>query len=217
VLEGDRVLGEAALDTRRAQTEHLLLLVRRLLDDLAIEAGSLDRIAVSEGPGSFTGLRVGMAAALGLALGTGLPVVPVGSLEVLAYPWRLGEGIVIPVSGFRRGNLYYAAFRWEGLRFRPLLEPASSPLETMFERCGSLQAERLLLVGDALDSVAGMIRPRLGERACPISADPPRASSLARLSRDPCRPAWTGTELEGRTPQYLRDADARRPIPRPRS
>jgi tRNA threonylcarbamoyladenosine biosynthesis protein TsaB len=217
LTEGDLLLGEAALDTRRSRAEHLLALAGRLLDDLGLQVGDLDRLAISEGPGSFTGLRVGMASALGMAVGSGLHVVPVGSLEVLAYPWRLCDGVIVPVSGYRRGQLYFTALRWDGVRFAHLLEPVSAPLETMFERCSSLEAERLLFVGDALDSLAGLIRSRLGDRAGRISADPPRASSLARLAQDPDRPAWTGAELEGRTPRYLRDADARKPKPRPRA
>lgn len=217
LVDGERLLGEIALDTRSSRTEHLLVAARRLLDDLGIAVADLDRIAVSEGPGSFTGLRVGMAAALGLALGSGRHVVPVGSLEVLAYPWRLLDGVIVTVSGLRRGQVYYAAFRWDGVRFRTLIPPVSAPLEAMFERCKSLEAERLLFVGDALDSLAESIVPQLGGRALPVSADSPRASSLARLGQDPERPAWIGEDLEGRTPRYLRDADARRPGPRTRA
>jgi tRNA threonylcarbamoyladenosine biosynthesis protein TsaB len=214
VVEGDHLLAEAALDARRARTEQLLLLAQRVIEDLGMTIGDLDRIALSVGPGSFTGLRVGMAAALGLAIGSDLEVVPVGSLEVLAYPWRSMGGVVIPVSGLRRGHLYFAGLRWDGRRFDPLLEPVSAPLETLFERCDSLSVERLLFVGDALDSLAGMIPSRLGERAWLASSDPPRASSLAFLSRDPDRERWAGTDLEDRAPRYLRDADARKPRPR---
>ncbi len=216
LVDGDRLLGEIALDTRTTRTEHLLVAARRLLDDLGLGIGDLDRVAISEGPGSFTGLRIGMASALGLALGSHLPVVPVGSLEVLAYPWRLLGGIVVPVSGLRRGQLFFAGYEWTGTRFHPAIEPVCAPIDAMFERCGSLQAERFLFVGDALDSLAGSILSRLGGRALPVSADPPRASSLARLGQDPDRPVWTGNELEGRTPRYLRDADARKPGPRTR-
>ena len=214
LVDADRLLGEAALDARAARTEQLLRIAQRLLDDVGATIEGLDRLAVSEGPGSFTGLRVGMAAALGLALGSGLGVVPVGALEVLAYPWRHLEGVVIPVSGLRRGQLYFAALHWDGQRFVHLLEAQSAPVEEMFARCESLQAEPLLFVGDALDSLAGSMPSHLGNRASPVSSDPPRASSLARLGQDPGRPVWTGLELEGRSPRYLRDADARKPRPR---
>jgi tRNA threonylcarbamoyladenosine biosynthesis protein TsaB len=193
----------------RARTGPWLLPRAPALDDAGLAVSDPDLIVVSGG--SFTGLRVGMAAALGLALGSGLPVVAVGSLEVLAYPWRFAGGVIVPVSGLRRGQIYFAVLV-VGERLR--IHPAARSTESFFEQCGSLQAERLLFVGDALDFLAGLIPPGLGGRACLLSSDPPRASSLARLAQDPERTAWNGTDQEGRTPRYLRDADARKPGPR---
>lgn len=214
VTEDGALLGESSLDTRRAPTEHLLVNVRRLLDDLGLAIADLDRIAYSEGPGSFTGLRVGMATALGLAIGADLPLVAVPTLEVLAFPWRTLTIPLIPLSGHRRGLVYQAAYLWTGERFDCLLDPASVPVAEMLDRCGSLTAPRLLFAGDALDSLAEAIHNQFGEKALFAPREPARAAAVAALAADPGRPEWTGMEREGRTPLYLRDADARRPKPR---
>lgn len=211
VSSAGRLLGETALDSRRSRTEMLLESARRLLNDLGLTPGELDRIAYDEGPGSFTGLRVGMAAAIGLAAGAGCPVVAVPSLEVLAYPARLHGLPVAVLSGFRRGQVYAAAYAWDGVRLAPLLAPASLPLEDALGRFATPSGEPLLFVGDAIDSLAEPIRHRLGARAVIGPVEPARAAHLAALAADPGRTEATGRSLEGRTPRYLRDADARKP------
>lgn len=211
VLEDGRAIGEVLLDTRRSRTEMLLGITQRLLADLQIAVSDLDRIAFSEGPGSFTGLRIGMAAALGLAAGSDLPLAAVPSLEVLAYPWRGHDGPIGVVSGYRRGRLYFAIYRWEGRRFETIVPPSNPTGEEMLDRLGTIPAERFLFAGDALDSLAGEIRSRAGRRAWCTPPVPPRAADVAALACDPLRPVWTGRDREGRTPSYLRDADARKP------
>jgi len=208
--ENGRLLGEASVDTRCARAELLLEMTRRLLEDLGLAPTDLDRVACSEGPGSFTGLRVAMASAFGLAAGAGVPVVPVSSLEVLAYPWRWSDEPIVVLSGHRRGQVYTAAYRWTGERFCPLITPSSQRETVILEQAAMLAGSRLLFVGDALDSLAGPIRSRFGERAVLHSGGPARAADVARLATDPARSEWAGRMLEGRTPCYLRDADARK-------
>ncbi len=212
--EDGRLLGESAIASARARSELLLDLACRLLADLDLSVCDCDRIACSDGPGSFTGLRVGMAAAIGLALGASIPLVAVPTLEVHAWPLRgSGEPIVV-LSGRRRGQVYSACYEWNGERFDPLLTAASRPEEEIVPALSGLPAPRLLLAGDAIDSLAEQIRASLGRRAVPVSTGPPRAASVARLAADPARSEWSGAQLEGLTPRYLREADARKPRPR---
>jgi tRNA threonylcarbamoyladenosine biosynthesis protein TsaB len=206
-----RLLGEAAIDSRISRTETLLESARRLLGDLRLTPGDLDLIAYDEGPGSFTGLRVGMAAALGLAAGADRPVVGVPSLEVLAYPFRQKEVPIAVVSGCRRGLIYAAVYRWVEDSFQPALAPSSAPIEEALSRIAGVPGERLLFVGDALDSLAEAIRNLLGHRGLLGPVEPARAAHLAALATAPGRTVGAGRTLEGRTPLYLRDADARKP------
>jgi tRNA threonylcarbamoyladenosine biosynthesis protein TsaB len=212
--EDGRLLGESAVATARARSELLVDLARRLLADLGLTPSACDRIACSDGPGSFTGLRVGMSAAIGLALGASVPLVAVPTLEVHAWPWRgLGDPIVV-LSGRRRGQVYSACFLWNGCRFDPLLLPDSRPEGDLIASLPALPGGRLLLAGDAIDSLAEPIRASLGERAVRVVGGPPRAASVARLAADPARAEWSGAQLEGLTPRYLREVDARKPRPR---
>ncbi|MFB3906828.1 MAG: tRNA (adenosine(37)-N6)-threonylcarbamoyltransferase complex dimerization subunit type 1 TsaB [Candidatus Eisenbacteria bacterium] len=217
VAAGTDLLGEVEVDARRARTERLLEDARRLLDELSLGIERVAFVAFSEGPGSFTGLRVGMAAALALAAAREIPAVPVPTLETIAFPWRLWPGPLVVVSGHRRGQVYGALYRWTmDDRFHAEIEPVSRPDQEFLDACAGRAAgggtgERLLFVGDALDSLADSIQRSFGDRARLGGTEPPRAAHVARLALDPARPRWTKTELEGRNPLYLRDADARRP------
>ncbi|MBD3161325.1 MAG: tRNA (adenosine(37)-N6)-threonylcarbamoyltransferase complex dimerization subunit type 1 TsaB [Candidatus Eisenbacteria bacterium] len=215
VTDDGLLLAEAAIDVRRMKTETLLELIRRMLDDLSLTVPDLDRIAYSEGPGSFTGLRVGMAAALGLATGADLPLVAVGTLEVLAYPHRWIDRTIVTASGLRRGHLFLGAFEWDGLRFRPRLAASSGTVEEAWEAISMIGRDRFLFVGDAVDSLRTEIEARFGDRARCAPPASPRAADVAALAEDPLRPRRRGREREGRTPSYHREADARKPGARP--
>ena len=88
----------------------LLPIVDQLLARLDLTASSLDLVVCSLGPGSFTGIRIGLATALGIAGGRGIPVVGVSTLDAIAEPWKWHSGEVYPVIDARKGRIYTAAF-----------------------------------------------------------------------------------------------------------
>ena len=92
-----------------------------------------------------------------------------------------------------------------------ILEPANRSEDEMLAAVTGIEADRLLFAGDALDSLAGAVRGRLGERASFMPPGASRAAHVAALALDPRRPSWSGRDREGRMPNYLRDADARKP------
>jgi tRNA threonylcarbamoyladenosine biosynthesis protein TsaB len=89
----------------------LLPLVDTILGGLGMKAADIDLLVCSLGPGSFTGIRIGLATALGISRGRGIPVVGVSTLDALAFPWSGHEGDVFPVIDARKGKIYAARFR----------------------------------------------------------------------------------------------------------
>lgn len=89
----------------------LLVVIDAVCTGAGITAGELDAIAIGAGPGSFTGLRIGMATAKGIAFATGKPLWAVSSLAALAEPALTGDNVVCAVLDARRGEVYAAAFR----------------------------------------------------------------------------------------------------------
>jgi tRNA threonylcarbamoyladenosine biosynthesis protein TsaB len=118
LLEGERVVAESLLDVRVMHSERLMRVVDRLLGDAGWTAADLQGLAVGVGPGSFTGLRVGLATVKGLTLALGLPVAAVPTLDAMAagLPWAALP--VCPVLDARKGEVYCSRYRWEGGEMR---------------------------------------------------------------------------------------------------
>jgi len=168
--------------------------------------GDVSAVAVSVGPGAFTGLRVGMSAAKGFCFGWDVPLVPVPTLLALAHRFP-GEGrMVCPVQDARRGEVYAALFRWDagGLaRISPdmAIAPALLP--------GRIPDGDVLFCGDGVAPFGALFREALGDRATLVSGDAglPRASAVGivgeRIFRD-------GGAEDPRTavPFYLRPSGA---------
>jgi tRNA threonylcarbamoyladenosine biosynthesis protein TsaB len=114
LLDGERVLGRRDQDAAGSHARLLLPAIDRLLSDAELKPAQLDALVVSIGPGSFTGLRVGLATALGIRTITGLPLVVVPTLEGMAWNQRGAALPLCPVIKSRRGELYWAQFQWQG-------------------------------------------------------------------------------------------------------
>ena len=99
LFDGERLVGETWLDAGERHAASLLVCLDRLLAEHATSLARIDRIALSIGPGSFTGLRIGLASALGLAFGTERLLVPVPTLAALATQAGVGERAIAPKIG----------------------------------------------------------------------------------------------------------------------
>ena len=184
--------------------------VEALLAAAGAAAGDVSAVAVSAGPGAFTGLRVGMSAAKGFCFGWGVPIVPVPTLLALAHRFP-GEGrIVCPVQDARRGEVYAALFRWNGgeldrlspdMAISPALLPARIP------------DGDVLFCGDGVFSFGAWFRESLGERATLVTGDEglPRASAVGIVGERIFRDGGAGDPRTA-VPFYLRSSDAE-PMP----
>ncbi|NNM62734.1 MAG: tRNA (adenosine(37)-N6)-threonylcarbamoyltransferase complex dimerization subunit type 1 TsaB [Steroidobacteraceae bacterium] len=112
------------------QAERFLALIAEVLAEAGVRAASLDAIVAGIGPGAFTGVRVSVSVAQGLAFGAGLPVVPVSTLEALAWP-RVGQGPVLACLDARMAEVYWGCYRADAKRgvvatFAPCVGPIES-------------------------------------------------------------------------------------------
>ncbi|MEX2224752.1 MAG: tRNA (adenosine(37)-N6)-threonylcarbamoyltransferase complex dimerization subunit type 1 TsaB [Candidatus Rokuibacteriota bacterium] len=114
LLDEGRLVGESRLDIALTHSERLMAVVDRLLQDCGWDVRSLAALAVSVGPGSFTGLRIGTATAKGLALALEIEVAPVPTLDALAATLPFADAPVCPVLTARKGEVYCSLYRWNG-------------------------------------------------------------------------------------------------------
>jgi len=203
VVEGDRVLAERRWTAGRGHAERLIGAVASVLQEAGTALDELDAIAVSIGPGRFTGLRVGLATAKGLAATSGVGVRPVRTLRALALSSGVEAGLVCPVIDARRGEVYAALFRGgapEAVMDEVALEP-SALADRVRDRSSG---EPVTFVGTGVTAYADELGELLGSTArlaCDRPAAPtPRA--LAELALE--TQALSMRELVALEPVYLR-------------
>ena len=138
-----------------AHAEQLMGLIENVLDGAGISYSKLDAIAVSEGPGSYTGLRIGVSTAKGLAFGLSKPLIAVNTLKALASasPAKPGE-LIIPVLDARRMEVYREVFNWEGISVNELRSEVLA--EDSFQNF--LEKGKVYFLGDAVEKLKSVIR-----------------------------------------------------------
>ncbi|MDB5493764.1 MAG: hypothetical protein JWP86_1101 [Phenylobacterium sp.] len=192
VRDGERVLAHACEVMARGHQERLAPMVEAVMAEAGLPFPAIERIGVTVGPGSFTGLRVGVAFAKGLASALAIPAVGIGALEALAAE---AGGLVFAVIDARRGQVYGQAFE-DG---RPLMAPDALPVETAAARLAEVTMGRpVTLVGSGAALLAAMV-----PQARVIAAEGADARQVARLAALR-RPGPL-------TPLYLRAPDAKLP------
>ncbi|MDO8899729.1 MAG: tRNA (adenosine(37)-N6)-threonylcarbamoyltransferase complex dimerization subunit type 1 TsaB [Phenylobacterium sp.] len=194
ILHDGVVRGQMSHPMGRGHQEAIAPLVKALMDEAGLVFPDLDRIGVTIGPGSFTGLRVGLAFAKGLGAALGRPVVGVGTLAALAEP--LGDALVFALIDARRGQVYLQAFA----AGRALMAPDALDVATAAARVAELSGGRdSVLVGSGGPLLADLM-PGARLVAAP-ACDPAAVARLAAAQASPPAPR----------PLYLRAPDARLP------
>lgn len=138
-----------------AHAEQLMLLVEEVLEEAKIGYSELDAIAVSEGPGSYTGLRIGVSTAKGLAFGLGKPLIGVNTLQALASAVGIAQGeLAIPVLDARRMEVFREVFDWELNSVAPL----DSEILSVESFQNFLGSHRVYFLGDATGKVESLVQ-----------------------------------------------------------
>jgi tRNA threonylcarbamoyladenosine biosynthesis protein TsaB len=192
------ILATESLAMARGQAEALMPLIARVMDAAGIEFGELDRIAVTTGPGSFTGLRVGLSAARGLALASRKPAVGLSTLAAFAAPHIAADASspVIAAIDARHGQVYLQAF---GAGGRTLVSPRIIGIADAVRTVGDAATR---LVGSAASLLAGAWPPRQPAPTAVDTRQAPLIEWVARLG------AAAVVANSPPTPLYLRAPDA---------
>ena len=208
ICEDEVLLGEVTLNNGNTHSETLLPTVEFLLSHLSLTRDDIDLFALSEGPGSFTGVRIGAATVKGLAFGTRKPCVGVSTLEALAYNLRSHDGLICPVMNARRKQVYTALFKAEGNQLTRLMPDSAIAIEELDARLEN-EARPIRLVGDGYDITHELLRHET--LFVPHDLRNQSAYSVAQIARLTLlrSPEGSFSDLE-LAPTYLRLSQAER-------
>jgi tRNA threonylcarbamoyl adenosine modification protein YeaZ len=207
VLDGDRVLAHQFRLQIRGHAETVMQMVAQVCKDADLGVADFDRLGVTVGPGTFTGQRVGLAAARAMVLGTSVDLVGITTLEAVASAVKIPhtDDLIISVFDARRGEVYFQAF---GKRLDPLSEPAADTPERAVQRLLDV-GRNFILVGSGCALISDLLTKADAHVELAEAAPQPDARFVARLA---ARARKTGTALP--SPLYLRAPDAKLPMPK---
>ena len=207
VLREGRLAAELTMQARFTHSETLLPHIRQALSMAAVKKENLDAIAVSIGPGSFTGLRIGLATAKAMAYALGLPLVGVPTLRALAWHFPV-EGLqLLPMMDAQKGNAYMERYAWVQGELRRESSMAVLPVPEILQRAGALQ-EPVLLLGDVPGKrIEGKLDLPEHVKIAPIHLRMPRAANVALCGMELLREGKAGNPMV-MEPIYVRRSEA---------
>jgi len=210
VLDGERVLALYSIDNGLTQSELLLPMAESMLSALKLSFSDVELYATSVGPGSFTGVRIGVSLIKGLAFGREIPCVPVSTLEALAENIAPLDGILIPCMDARRSQVYSAAFESDGHTVKRLTEDRAIAITDLAEELKKYEGKNIYLSGDGYEVALRGLRAA-GIKVCDT---PPllineNAASVAKVALRKYEEGFSVSDSEI-SPIYLRLPQAER-------
>ncbi|WP_017729463.1 tRNA (adenosine(37)-N6)-threonylcarbamoyltransferase complex dimerization subunit type 1 TsaB [Halalkalibacterium ligniniphilum] len=185
VLDGNQVLGEMTTNLKKNHSVRLMPAIELLMKDVNVKPAELERIVVAEGPGSYTGVRIGVTTAKTLAWSLGISLVGVSSLEVMAQRGRYFSGLIVPLIDARRGQVYTGLYQWDGKDIKKVdderLIQASEWADSV-----SRYEQPVLLIGQDLEIHGSTFKEGLkGLGVIAVSTEMlPSPAELARLGQE---------------------------------
>lgn len=207
ILDDRSILARSDQDAQGAHARLLIPTIDRLLGVCGLSLSALDGLAVSIGPGSFTGLRVGLATAMGIRLATGLPLAAVPTLEAMAWSHRDSPYPLCPVLKARTGEVYWAVYQWEAGQLNRVVEERVGSLSAMVQ---SLRSP-LVMLGEGWSLHRDVFRELLDAQGCGIVEAPEDALAASAVSVGLAgleRLARGQIEGSGLAPMYVQRAEA---------
>ena len=203
VFEDGVILGEYAVRNKKKHSQNLMPMTERLLADIDMDISETDIFAVTVGPGSFTGLRIGISTVRAFAQALKKQVVGISTFEALAYNFAGTDSVVVPMLDARRDEVFAAAYEFCGGSHRELIAPC---VMTVGEICEKFRDRNVIYTGDGMlahrDELARENAVLAPAHLCEV-----RAGALAALASEKTGEAVHHDNIK---PLYLRKSQAER-------
>ena len=205
IVKDGKVLAEVVQNVKLTHSVGAMPAIEEVFTKASLQPADIDAITISEGPGSYTGVRIGVTLAKTLAWSLQKPLVGVSSLKALAANARIFDGIICPLFDARRSNVYAAAFR--GGSLETIIGDYHDHIDGLLEKLKALDTP-VLFIGTDVAVYEGQIKEVLGDQALrvPFTMDLPRASELIALAET--QPLPSIEAVHNFVPEYRRIAEA---------
>ena len=210
VSDGDSILGEFTLNHKKTHSEKLMPLIEELMSELGIKLQDIDVIAVSEGPGSYTGLRIGAAIAKSMAYAANIPIVKIPTIKSLAANVYDVDKLIVPIMDAKAGRVYTGIYKWENGDLVDVKEQFPCNLDELLELLNEYD-EAVVFNGDGSVNYKNIIEEKFNRKPlfAPSKFNCLNASTLSYIG---LRMAEKGDSVSASkfSPQYLRLSQAER-------
>lgn len=213
LTDGDKILADYRINSGNTHSTTLLPMIESVLSSLSVKVSDIGLFALSAGPGSFTGVRIGAATVKGLAFPYNTPCVAVSALEAAAENFRNTSCILCPVINARQKRVYYALFRCGGGKCERICDDDVIDISLLAEKLGGYKDEKIIFTCDAQDMMLEAFKDGLTERSCEVmeSISAVGVSFLAsRIYSEASEEEREKMTAEALMPIYLRKPQAER-------
>ncbi len=210
IMNEEKVICDFNLSTGTTHSETLLPIIDTLCKFSKIELDDIDVLACALGPGSFTGLRIGIATLKGFCLGAEKKVVGISTLEGLAYNTSEFDGIVCSVLDAKNNNVYAGIYKYENSKPTRITDYITEDLDTLIKILKEYNS-KILFVGDGAQSFKERFENEFGDKAsfAPIHLNNQLASSIAKAALDRAQNN-DFDDMDKLNPLYLKKSQAER-------
>ncbi len=183
IIKDGKLLSEVFSDTGLTHSQTLLPMIESCINNAEISINDIDRIAVANGPGSFTGVRIGIATVKGIAFTNNIPCTEVSTLESMAYNVSVFDGIICSVMDARCNQVYTALFEnTDGCKVKRLTEDTAISIDELGEKLKNSE-KKVILVGDGAQLCYNKLVSTVDSLfIAPVNIRKQRASSVALCS-----------------------------------
>ena len=181
VASADKLSAELTMQAKLTHSETLMPHIKEVLRMAGVKKEKLEGIAVSIGPGSFTGLRIGLAAAKAMAYALSLPIVGVSTLKALAYHYPVPGVRIVSLLDAQKGNAYRESYEWQAGELKIMQEVEVLPIAEILAECAECGRQVIFLGDVAARRIRGKVELPANVSVAPAHLVMPRAACVAML------------------------------------
>lgn len=210
IMDDEKLIGEYILNHKRTHSQKIMPIIKEILTACDLDLEDIDVYAVAKGPGSFTGLRIGIATIKSLAHATDKPVVGIPTLEALAFNIPYCQGIIVPMMDARRDRVYTGIYKWQNGNLCVIEKPTTLDVDKLIDKLLE-RNESIVFNGDGTLVYKDKILSQLKDKAlfAPKSVNMARAASIAELAMNKAKAGELENYME-LVPDYMKKSQAQR-------